>query len=509
MRTGFYSSILAGGLSVAASLPAFADITAQEVLDSILGYYESVGYNVSIGSEDMSGGFLTVKDMVVTMQIPEEDGEISVLIESFALKETGGGEVSIEIPSSMPLTVKATEDGEDQAVGIINYDSVNFEGLVSGDADDFRINTTFDSMSMKVDSLTVKGTSIPMTFAVSFGQTGSEYAIKKSDDDQREIDSVFEVEDLAIVVNVKEPGGEGFFSMTGDMADIASSGAVAFTMAENLAENPLALLTGGFLVDGVFQYGASNIDVSLSADDTQFAMTGSSTGGLLDVIVSPELIAYEVSQTGVDLTMSSSEIPFPSVKLNYDEIGIAFSVPLAKSDEPSDFFAKTAIRGLSVSEAIWSMIDPGQSIPRDPATVAIDLSGKVQVLVDLMDPETLENIDQMDAPPMLPMSLDLNELLVSFGGANLDGDGSVVFNFENPVMVGGVPLPIGEVNLSLKGGFGLMDKLMAIGLIPEDASMGIRAMLGAFAKPVGEDHFETKIEMTAEGAILANGQRIQ
>ncbi|MFT6694908.1 MAG: hypothetical protein ACJAXU_000398, partial [Paracoccaceae bacterium] len=144
-----------------------------------------------------------------------------------------------------------------------------------------------------------------------------------------------------------------------------------------------------------------------------------------------------------------------------------------------------------------------------PATVAVDVSGKVTVLVDLLDAEVLDNLDDMAGPPMLPVSLDLSELLVSFGGALLEGDGAVKVDLATAKMIAGVPLPVGEVNLSLKGGFGLMDKLAALGLIPMEASMGIRGMLGIFAKPMGEDRFETKIEFTEEGGILANGQRIQ
>ena len=238
-------------------------------------------------------------------------------------------------------------------------------------------------------------------------------------------------------------------------------------------------------------------------------MTASAVDALFGFVLSPDVISYDIVEHGVEINISSSEIPIPAVNLNYDELEIGFAVPLSASEEPSEFNGVAALRGLEISEAIWSMIDPGQIIPRDPATIAIDISGKLMVLMDLMNLENLASLEDMDSPPYLPVAVDINELSAIFGGAELAGSGTMTFDPESSVIIQGVPLPVGEVNLSLKGGFGLMDKFSALGLVPAEASMGIRGMIGAFSKPVGEDHFETKVEMNADGSILANGQRIQ
>ena len=55
-----------------------------------------------------------------------------------------------------------------------------------------------------------------------------------------------------------------------------------------------------------------------------------------------------------------------------------------------------------------------------------------------------------------------------------------------------------------------MDKLVAMGLLPQDQAMGARMMLGLFARPgEGEDTLVSKIEVSGDGAISANGQRLQ
>ncbi|MFD2438949.1 hypothetical protein ACFSS8_00315 [Paracoccus kondratievae] len=69
--------------------------------------------------------------------------------------------------------------------------------------------------------------------------------------------------------------------------------------------------------------------------------------------------------------------------------------------------------------------------------------------------------------------------------------------------------PVGELNASYEGVNGLIDKLSTIGLIPEDQAMSVRMMMAMFAKPVGDDKLETKLEFKEDGSIFANGQQIK
>lgn len=74
----------------------------------------------------------------------------------------------------------------------------------------------------------------------------------------------------------------------------------------------------------------------------------------------------------------------------------------------------------------------------------------------------------------------------------------------------GVPQPVGGIDLTLVGGNALIDKLVAVGLVPEQQAMGARMMLGLLAVPGDTpDTLNSKIEINEMGHILANGQRIQ
>lgn len=498
------SGIAASALALAFAIPAQADITAQELRDEVFSLYQGVGYSVTVGAETSAGGVLTLENVVISIDIPEGGGKVTETIPWIRMTENGG---AVEVTMAPTITVEGDVDGDGERVLFkAHMDANDTKMTVSGAIDDMTLESMISGGEFALDSLNVDGKDIPLTAKILFGAAEGNAIITRGESGERQIEGDATLASLDIAADVQKPGGGGFFTMTGRIADFAETFAVDIV----LSDNPEEILREGFYVDLALENGASYFDVNFADGDTRFAMTAEADDSGFGMTVSNEIIGYSVSSHGVKMNMSSSEMPFPAVNVGYSELDFSFEVPLATGDgSPQDFHARTALRDLTVNEAVWGMFDPTKSIPRDPATFALDLSGKVMVLLDILAPENIDKLDNMDGPPMLPVSVDLKELLLSFGGALLNGNGTVSFDFANPNTIAGFPAPSGEVNLSLKGAFGLMDKLMNIGLIPPDASMGARAMIGAFAKPVGDDHFESKIELGADGSIKANGQRIQ
>jgi hypothetical protein len=158
-----------------------------------------------------------------------------------------------------------------------------------------------------------------------------------------------------------------------------------------------------------------------------------------------------------------------------------------------------------MSEMLWAMFDPNAQLPRNPATIALDLTGKARLLFSLLDPATASAIGP-DTAPAEVKELDINRLEIAAAGAELTGNGA--FAFDNNA--GPVPKPQGAIDLKLTGGNALIDKLVATGLLPEDQAMGVRMMMGLLAVPgATPDTLNSKIEINEQGHVLANGQRIQ
>ncbi len=209
------------------------------------------------------------------------------------------------------------------------------------------------------------------------------------------------------------------------------------------------------------------------------------------------------------MTVETNQLPFP-VQFASQKLGFEMTTPVSKGDEPQDFAGSFTLSEFTMSEAIWAMFDPAQQLPRDPATVDIDLTGKARLLFDLLDPEQAEALEDMEEAPAELNALTLNRLTVRLAGAELTGEGDFTFDNSDLESFDGLPAPLGALDLQLVGGNGLLDKLVAMGLIPQDQASGVRMMMGLFARPGdGEDTLVSRIEVNEEGHVLANGQRLK
>jgi hypothetical protein len=113
-----------------------------------------------------------------------------------------------------------------------------------------------------------------------------------------------------------------------------------------------------------------------------------------------------------------------------------------------------------------------------------------------------------DVPGEL-ISLSLENLTVAAAGALVKGAGAFTFDNDDLETFDGIPRPTGEINVEITGANALIDSLVSMGLLPEDQAMMGRMMMGMFARTVGDDQLTSKLEINAEGHVLANGQRIQ
>jgi Uncharacterized protein conserved in bacteria (DUF2125) len=156
----------------------------------------------------------------------------------------------------------------------------------------------------------------------------------------------------------------------------------------------------------------------------------------------------------------------------------------------------------TVSEEAWAMFDPSGALKRDPADIAIDVSGKTK-----LDFIAMMQADEAGTEPPVPAveTLDITELTLKVAGAALAGTGA--FTFDNSM---GIPMPLGEANVTVTGANALIDGLIATGLLAEEDAMGARMMMGVFMAPgANADELTSKIEAKAGGEIYVNGQRVQ
>jgi hypothetical protein len=295
------------------------------------------------------------------------------------------------------------------------------------------------------------------------------------------------------------------FNLAGALSDIASNASVVMPLPENTT--PETVLMDGMGGEGGYQFGTG----ALTFDMTQQGMPVNGNvavdGGTLDFVISAEEVGYSTLTSGLVIEANSAMMPFP-VRIGLAESGVNLLMPLSATEEPVDFALGINFTDLTLNDEIWAMFDPGAMLPRDPATFIVDLTGTGLLFVDLADPAQAATLDAMAAPGEVH-SVNLNDLNLSLGGAQITGTGAFTFDNTDVTTIPGVPRPEGKVELQASGINGLIDTLVQMGLLPEEQVMGARMMLGLFTVPVGDDQLTATLEVNAEGHILANGQRLQ
>ena len=496
----FHSKITAtSAVALMSASAAFADVTAQDVWDNwqqSLAIYGEGG--VTIGSENMVGSALQITDL--TMMMSDTDVDVTSTIPSIVFTENGDGTVSVTMSDS--YTIEIADSPENVATILVSQSGANI--VVSGDPGAMTYEMAADRIAVSLDQITDRGETIPADALLALNGLSGSYTSTMGDLNTVTYDVA--VGGIDMLVDVTEPGGEGYFNFSGQIAGMGLVGAVSMPADMDL-EAPETIFIDGFAVDVGYEFGQSAYlfdfqDGSDAANGTMSAGEGS-----FRLAVDYDNLVYETGLGGLAVAVAGSDIPLP-VEFTLGEIGMGLDMPLSKTDAAVPLAANFTLRDLAVSEMIWGMVDPGGMLSHEPATAVIQLTGLGRLFYDLMDPAQAMEAASAGIPGELN-SLSLDELIVSAAAAELLGSGAFTFDFSDFGTIPGVPRPEGSVTFNINGLNGLLDTLVQMGLAPEEEIMGARMMMGMFANAVGDDMLESTFEVNAEGHVIANGQRIQ
>jgi len=493
-------------IALCLATPVLADITAAEVWEDWKSTSAAFGQTLTAGNEDNSGGVLTLNDVAVTMDMPGE--KIDGMIPNITLTELGNGTVEIRMSPEFEMTmmIDPPKDSDGEAVKTtIVIATPGMDTVVSGDAAAPIYDFTAPVMDLSVTEMIVDGSPVDMETAIGLTDLAGRYSIQGTGD--RDHESQINAATLTIDISGSDPedGGSTFALKTAYKAIETTSAGTAAGMGA-LGGDPAAAITPETRVTAMLRHGGGSTAVAVTDPETgDFTLDATTRSGQLDITIADGVIGYDAVGKGLNITVSGDQIPVPEVTAAMDEMAFGLTLPILKGEDVKDYGLLLNLSGLTVSDFLWSMIDPETVLPRDPATLLIELAGKARVLTDLTDTAALE----AGASPGEVESLNVKNLRLAFAGADLTGSGDFTFDNSDTLTFGGFPAPDGKVDLKLTGGNGLLDKLVQLGVLPQDQAMGARMMMGLFAKPTGDDTMESQIEVKPDGSISANGQRLK
>lgn len=491
-------------ICIAGATVAQADVTAQQVWDNWKSMFAAHPELRITSTETLSGDTLTIRDYTVSAAGPE--GTFTMTVPEIAFRETGDGSVSVAMSDAYPVHVTSTRETGEKTDMTLMIRQPGVTLVARGDAADTTYDFSAPTTRISMDKMVVNDTPIDVVLDLAINGMAGFYNVKGTD--IQTVASAFNADTANIVITVADPEKNGAFAVTASVADLKSrsdSSMGEMFNSMNMAES----LKAGFKAGGAFSHGAMTYDASFQNDASSSASKGAIASGTLDFKMGEDQLEYGGTSNGIEIGISGTDIPFPSINVALAESAFNLLMPITRTDAPKDFGLRLKLAGLSVSDDIWNIFDPTSVLPRDPATLVMDFAGKANWLVDILNPEVAGTLS--GKKPGEVQSLTLNDLTLQIAGADLTGTGDFTFDNTDLATFDGIPKPTGAIDLKLVGGNGLIDKLVAMGLVPQDQAMGARMMMGLFARPVegAEDTLTSQIEVKEDGSVVANGQRLR
>ncbi len=479
---------------------AHAELTAAEVWEDWKSQLTQYGDDqISIGAEETSSGTVTVRDIRLTLA---EDGVlIETVIGDINFNELADGSVRITLADTIPLTISG-DDGVDMT---ILATQTNLEMIVSGSPELMEYDVSADSYQIAFQDAVDGDVTITGDAKITATDMSANYTVAKGE--MREISANSSIGVIDVLVDFQIPGGNGeYITAAAKVNNMRSQSEVTAPLETDL-ENPEMMFADGFSIAGgyVIDDAAYVFDVNSAGDQTSGSVSTGSvtfTGELNE-----KTVAYNASTRDMDVNLTTSGFPMP-ITMTMSEYGSGFRMPLGVTEKPADFGFKFDVIDLVVGNDLWNLFDPGNILPRDPATLQIALSGKARALFDMLNPATAEDMMRADVPFELS-SLTLDNIQIKAAGALFTGSGA--FDFDNSDMQTFAPLPRpeGDATFEITGINKLFDNLVAMGLVPEDQVMGPRMMMGMFGRATGDDQMAIDVEVTPNGQVNVNGNRIR
>ncbi|WIY26972.1 DUF2125 domain-containing protein [Parasedimentitalea psychrophila] len=506
------TALLTVGFAALTAAPALADISADDIWTSYQAIAQTVGGELT-ATATRDGNKVLYTDAKLHFLIPDGKGSLDILYPTLSYTNHADGTVSMDMAGthSYKFVITGPDKKSDQISANIISTYDNAEVIASGNPDDITFSYAVDSFAFALQNLDLGASGGNSNVELSLTGTGS--AAQGS--------SRWTQGDLITLAGQSVISGFDYSMHSKD-----EDGAVSTTSAtygEMVSKSTITLPTGGMSImnlaaalhDGLSikatgTYGSSTTQESVVMDGEQVSSqtitTGSSTSAFAANAEAIQLTA-EGSDIGMDVLINAGLSM--ALKTDIDQVAGDFRMPVSASGEPQDFTLALGLKGLDLGDEIWSMFDPSEVLQRDPATLAIGLTGQATLLQDLLNFTEMKELAEGNLPIELN-TLAIKEFLISAVGASLSGTGNFAFNNDDLTSYDGMPAPSGSADLQITGANALIDRLVEMGLVEESDAMGARMMMGMFTVAGdGDDTLSSKLEITEDGQISANGQRLK
>lgn len=489
--------LAAPAFAILMSGTAHAALTADQVWQSWKDAGALVGLSVSAATENNSGGVLTLNGVSIG---PE--GMPGVTISDMTLTEGSDGTVTIAPGADIGVAMSGDAEGSiklaHDGLSIIAREA---DGGMAYDYSAAKLDVVYDTTYPGASFDGSEAPKVASSGNVGFTNLSGTYSDTPGANRTFGLD--IKADTLAYTTNSDDPGMEMKQTSTSETAGIEMS--MDFALPTTIALASIAsaadfttALNEGLSFSLSTKQGESKGSMKQESAFMPMDLIMNAGGGEGSVLFNKDTFSVKSMAAGLNIESGAGMLPVP-VKVTSGPMQFDMTSPVIAADAAGDYSFVLKLADFSLNEEAWAMFDPNGALKRDAAQIAIDISGKTKI--DLPGLITAEE-SGVQPPIPAPESLNITELGLQVAGAALAGTGA--FTFDNTM---GMPMPLGEANVTVTGANALIDGLIATGLMSEDDAMGARMMMGMFMVPgANADELTSKIEAKEGMQILVNGQ---
>lgn len=493
---------------------ATADIKSENLWNSFTRLYGATGITLT-ATQTRNGDTLNITDFKATTTFPDNTGSATFTTDGFTLIDNPDGTVTLEIPASVPVAFAITV-ADKTITGNLSYDQTGHRMDASGTPEAIETYYDIDRTTLTLTDIQVPNRpNLQIEAMILLKDTGITTTLKTG---------------AALVFSQVASGGS--MDMILDIKSPTTNGALRIrrTSASNNYSLHYTLPLDGISLTNLPEQLRNGLALRFTVD-SDWVETESITSDISDGGQPPHTrtdtyetatAEYSASKDGLQLTASivdrhiSGGIPGLTIPFEFGvaTTDIALNFPLLSAPDPQDLDLSLVLGDFTLNEEIWALFDLEGLLPRDPATLAVDFSAKVQLLLEPLDfPALFKLFDRKFANAGLWAKLSdltVNALRLKIAGADFTGTGAVTFDYNDITTIPGMPAPIGNAQLRVTGAYALLENLIKIGLVNEDNAESMYFVLNVFWNRAGpEDILTTLLEVNDAGNIIVNGMHIR
>lgn len=488
--------------------PAVADVTAPDVWNGFTSLYQSIGLKLD-ATQTRDGSTTTITDLKISGDFPFDLGSISISTIGPDLIENGDGTVTIKFTDHMPIAVAMSLPDDEFITANLDYNLEGYSAVASGNPDDFTVEYSGDKMAMTLADVNwpnppisdIEGSYTLLGFSGS-----SRFVIA----DNISVSQEYTATNMEIEVGLTVPLTLDKIHLSDSWDEVADEFNYTFPVSGIDLMNLPDQLRNGLSIQDKFSIGSAKGTSSTTRNgetvEYQFDTTKNSVSS---VSFSQFGIGLEAAVESFVIDYLFEKLPFP-IKAKVVSANGRFNIPLLQAAEDQEFDYALSLNAVTLGDEIWNQFDPDGKLPRTPADITIDLTGKAKLFVDLLDFNAMTKVIDEGIKFGELSALTINNFDMAVAGSSLISSGAFTFDNTDFDTFDGIPAPSGTATMHFAGVNAVIDNLIDIGLLGSEEALGLRMGLGMFTV-LGDDKdtLVSEIKITPEGQVSANGKRLK